>query len=1237
MTKVFISYSRKDKVFAGRLTEALGKSELETWIDWEDIPPTADWMDQIHKGIEQADAFLFLLSPDSVASKVCEQEVDHAVQNGKRLIPIVARDVNPNDVHPALGKVNWIYCRESDDFDGAVNKTLSAIRTDLVWVESQRRLQVKALEWDKRKDTSLLLRGKDLQEAELQLAVNTSKDPSPTDLQREYVLESRRAADRQRRIVTGISIAGVIVMAVLAVFGFVQAGLATNNANEAQKNASTAQAASTLAFNNAATAQANEKLAEERATIARAGELDAQAISTRGENTPLSYLLSVEALNLLENSRTKRTLLENIQNSPYLTGYLNGHSGHVTSVALSPDGKMLASGSVDKTIVLWDMEAHQQLGEPLRGHSDSVTTLAFSPDGKTLASGSADKTVIFWDVEKHKQLGTPLIGYGNPVRSVVFSPDGKTLASDSEASLIFLWDVATRKLIGEPFDGFAYATPSSVSSGGGGGGPWEGSGGCNLAFSPDGKILASGRVYNAVILWNVETHQPIGASLEENETNMIGDITQNEVTSVAFSADGMTLAAGYQNGDVNLWDLTLQQPVVGERLTGHEGAIYSLAFNEGFQFLASMSSDGTVILWDRWSRELLAQLPSGHSSPTNFVFTSTWNLALGSYDTAVAIWHVETILREAGAFSGFGKGKGAPQAVPLSIGHIIGTSDTGEINSVAFSPDGKVLAYSVGATIQVWDVVSHKQISEFSLGYMPYSIAFAPNGKILAVGDFSSYGGRGGIVLWDVKNGKPISEVFGSNIWKLSFAPDGKTLSSVSMDGIITSWDVGTQQVIGKPIETHSEYGFSSQATFNKEVSLLASAERGNARISIWNLSTGQVVGYLLTNESSTGSVVFSPDGKTLASAGDEGIKMWDLTSSKQIGIPFGDSTRTLDFSPDAKTLVSDSTLWDMEKHQAIGSLLESVNRALFSPDGSVLFTSAYEDFDTMPVIVNYLWDMQPRVWAEHTCQRAGRNLAYSEWLQYFPEEPYRKICPDIPIHPSVIDHFFKSGDHLASSGKIEAAIAAYQDAINLLPILKHSVPDLRARAERKFSESLLQQGDEAASANNLQLALDKYNTALKHDANTLGGVSPSLRVRAKIAVAITELNLGREHEDMVLKFIDARVMFPDFMENVNIPSVLNNTCWRGSLTGHALEVKDACERALELSPDNGGYADSRGLNRALMGDFEGAIKDFKSAISWFRDHGHADYAEEREEWIAALQIGQNPFDQQTLEALKNE
>src|SRR5829696_5645994 len=104
MAKVFVSYSRKDIEFAKQLTAELQKSELDVWIDWEGIPPTVDWWKEIEKGIEEADVFLFLLSPDSAASKVCRQEISHAAKNGKRLVPVVVRDIradeSPSELRP---------------------------------------------------------------------------------------------------------------------------------------------------------------------------------------------------------------------------------------------------------------------------------------------------------------------------------------------------------------------------------------------------------------------------------------------------------------------------------------------------------------------------------------------------------------------------------------------------------------------------------------------------------------------------------------------------------------------------------------------------------------------------------------------------------------------------------------------------------------------------------------------------------------------------------------------------------------------------------------------------------------------------------------------------------------------------------------------------------------------------------------------------------------------------------
>ena len=159
MPSLFISYSRKDIVAARKLTEAFKNLGLDFWIDWEGIPPTVDWWREIEKGIEEADMFLFLLSPDSVKSAVCKREIEHAARNGKRLIPIVVRDSKAAESPPELQPLNWIFFRSEDDFDGSLGKLTTAINTDYEWVQTHRQLQVKALEWERNHlENSFLLR-----------------------------------------------------------------------------------------------------------------------------------------------------------------------------------------------------------------------------------------------------------------------------------------------------------------------------------------------------------------------------------------------------------------------------------------------------------------------------------------------------------------------------------------------------------------------------------------------------------------------------------------------------------------------------------------------------------------------------------------------------------------------------------------------------------------------------------------------------------------------------------------------------------------------------------------------------------------------------------------------------------------------------------------------------------------------------------------------------------------------
>ncbi|MEB3292185.1 MAG: toll/interleukin-1 receptor domain-containing protein, partial [Synechococcales bacterium] len=254
MTDVFISYSRKDKEFVQTLHNALVQNHRDTWVDWEDIPLTADWWQEIQRGIEAADTFVFVLSPDSVSSTVCRQEVDHAVQHHKRLFPIVRRDnFDTSQVHPDLCKHNWLFFRETDNFDGALKSLNQAIDTDLDYVHSHTRLLVRAIEWEQHhQDASFLLRGNDLKAADRWLHQGLEKEPQPTALQTHYILASGKAEiyrHRQARIVTTVGLFGAIALALVAFTQYQQARQRQLEAEKEQILALSASANAHLASN----------------------------------------------------------------------------------------------------------------------------------------------------------------------------------------------------------------------------------------------------------------------------------------------------------------------------------------------------------------------------------------------------------------------------------------------------------------------------------------------------------------------------------------------------------------------------------------------------------------------------------------------------------------------------------------------------------------------------------------------------------------------------------------------------------------------------------------------------------------------------------------------------------------------------------------------------------------------------------------------------------------------------
>ncbi|HLO15335.1 MAG TPA: hypothetical protein VK206_10930 [Anaerolineales bacterium] len=282
----------------------------------------------------------------------------------------------------------------------------------------------------------------------------------------------------------------------------------------------------------------------------------------------------------------------------------------------------------------------------------------------------------------------PLFGHSDSVISVAFSPDGKILASGGQDHNIIFWNPITRQPIGKPLEGHQ----ASVLS---------------LAFSPDGSILASGSDDDTIILWNVKTHERIGQPLKGH---------QDAVYSIAYSPDGKILASGSWDDSIILWDVSTGQ-AIGKPLVGHRGDVYSVAFSPDGKTLASGSLDKMIILWDVVTQEPIGQpLKANDSYVENVTFSPDGKLlASAGFDTTITLWDVSTM-----------------QQIRRLIRH------TDWVSTLAFNPNGTILASgSADGTIIFWDVATGQPLEKplTGAGSLIRSIAFSPDSKTLASGD----------------------------------------------------------------------------------------------------------------------------------------------------------------------------------------------------------------------------------------------------------------------------------------------------------------------------------------------------------------------------------------------------------------------------------------------------------------------------------------------------------------------
>ncbi|WP_437942080.1 pentapeptide repeat-containing protein [Sorangium sp. So ce341] len=571
---------------------------------------------------------------------------------------------------------------------------------------------------------------------------------------------------------------------------------------------------------------------------------------------------------LIASCHAKRIVLWDMPTGNALRTF-NGHADWVTSIAFSPDGDTLASGSDDHTVRLWDVSTGNVLCT-LKGHSSYVTSVTFSPHGRALASASSDATVRLWDVATFRQLSV-LRGHQQRVMSVAFSPDGEVLASGAHDATVRLWEVSTGNML-------------RVLSGHQGGV-------LSVVFSPSGERLASGSLDHNIGLWQVSTGEAL---------HMLKGHSRH-VRTVAFSPDGATLASGSGDGSVRLWD---RSEVTSHVLEGHSASVTSVAFSPDGSTVASGSGDRTVQLWQASTGRALRVL-EGHPgvSITTALSPDGATLALSAEDFGVHLWQVPT-------------------------GNMLASLKESGISlaTLAFSPDSTTLAFAAhDHTVRLWHFGTDRAVRVLK-GHSHYitDVAFSPDGETVASGSFDRT-----VRLWRTGTAEPVRVLGGheDDVRGVVFSPDGATLASSSVDRTVRLWKVDGEGA-ARVLTGHEDVVRS--VAFSPDGATLASGS-DDKTVLLWPLAGNGKPRALRGHASRVKSVTFSPDGTWLASGSDDSsVRLWRISTGDIARVLRGhtDKIVSVTFMPDGETLLSssiDSTVrfWDVRTGACLAVLLQ--------------------------------------------------------------------------------------------------------------------------------------------------------------------------------------------------------------------------------------------------------------------------------------------------------------------------